>query len=324
MVDRAPGGSFVFWSGAAKAASCVTAQCHATMGKAKYVHSPVAKGDCSACHSATGQSHPGAGSMQLTAEEPALCLRCHKNPADGLAYPHSAVEEGCTGCHSPHQGGQPRFVLQPGGKLCLTCHEEVVRGKYTHGPVRAENCKICHGIHGGQNRSMLTLPGKDLCLACHTGIRDIMEKAVSQHDPVVNGLCWDCHTPHASEYRPFLKDYYPEKFYTPFDENNFALCFSCHDPNAFLYERTSEATQFRNRDANLHYFHVNRTEKGRVCKNCHGVHGADQEHLLMSRVPGFGQWDIPLTWASEGERATCYVGCHRPKTYDRTIKIKNK
>jgi len=53
------------------------------------------------------------------------------------------------------------------------------------------------------------------------------------------------------------------------------------------------------------------------------VHGADQEKLLMSKVPGFGEWDIPLIWANDGERATCYVGCHRPKTYDRQQKIPN-
>ena len=261
--------------------------------------------------------------MQLTEEEPGLCLQCHKNPAAGLKYPHSAVEEGCTGCHSPHQGGQPNFVLQPGGKLCLACHEDVLQGKYTHGPVRAENCRICHGTHGGENQAMLNLPGKDLCLACHTQIREIMEKAVSQHDPVVNGVCWDCHTPHASDYRPFLRQYYPEEFYTAFEEENFALCFGCHDRNAFLYERTSEATDFRNRDANLHYFHVNRPEKGRVCKTCHGVHGADQMKLLNTRSGGFGRWGIPIYFTATASGGGCMVGCHGPKAYDILKKVKN-
>jgi len=311
------------WSGVAEASGCVTGQCHASLGKAKHVHAPVMQGDCSACHVATGQTHPGASSMRLTKAEPDLCLQCHKNPTAGLPFPHSAAVEGCTGCHSPHQGSLPQFLLQPGGKLCLSCHEDITQGKYTHGPVRAENCRICHAIHGGEHKAMLTLPGKDICFACHAGIKNLMEKAASQHEPVANGVCWDCHTPHASDYRPFLKEAYPEKFYTAFKEEKYALCFSCHDENAFLFERTSEATDFRNRDANLHYFHVNRSEKGRVCKGCHGVHGADQERLLVSKVPDFGKWDIPLVWASEGERATCYVGCHRPKTYDRMIKIKN-
>ena len=319
----AAGKGFVLWAGTASADSCVTAQCHAILGRAKYVHAPVAEGDCSACHQATEQAHPGPDSMTLTETEPGLCLQCHDNPAAGMAYPHSALEEGCTGCHSPHQGGLPKFVLQNGGKLCLACHADVKQGAYVHGPVRADNCQMCHGIHGGANESMLNLPGKDNCLACHAGIKAIMDSAVSQHEPVANGVCWDCHTPHASDYKPFLKAYYTEQPYAPYQSENFALCFGCHDENAFLFERTSEATNFRNRDQNLHYFHVNQREKGRVCRNCHGVHGADQEKLLMSKVPDFGQWEIPLTWANDGERSTCYVGCHRPKTYDRLRKVKN-
>ncbi len=324
FADESTGKGFVLWAASAAADSCVTAQCHAILGRAKYVHAPVAEGDCLACHIATGLPHPGEASMGLTEEEPGLCLQCHENPAADIAYPHSALEEGCTGCHSPHQGGLPKFVLQAGGKLCLICHEDVIDGEYLHGPVRAENCQICHGIHGGENQAMLNLPGKENCLACHVGIKTIMDNAVSQHEPVANGVCWDCHTPHASDDKPFLKANYTEALYAPYASENFALCFSCHDENAFLFDLTSEVTDFRNKHQNLHYFHVNRPEKGRVCKNCHGVHGADQKRLLMSKVPDFGEWDVPLIWASDGERATCYVGCHRPKTYDRQIKIKNR
>jgi len=352
---------------------CVTADCHATFGKAKYVHAPVAENDCASCHEAvTGVNlegagtHPGAGSMQLVEPEPQLCLQCHENPAKDMANPHSALEEGCTGCHNPHQGDLPAFVLQSGGKLCLTCHDEAMdtktfktRGqriygvavgttdlfgeddntglvaeldhsegcspeaRYVHGPVSAGSCYLCHGIHGSDNHAMLILPGNGTCIACHSGIQEINDNAVSRHEPVANGNCWDCHTPHMSNYKPFLKAFYPREFYVPYENENFALCFNCHDKNAFLFERTSEATGFRNRDQNLHYFHVNRADKGRVCKSCHGVHGADQEKLLMSRVPGFGEWDIPMIWANDGERATCYVGCHRPKTYDREQKIDN-
>ena len=316
--------SFVLWSGSDSADSCITSECHAILGRAKYVHAPVAEGDCLVCHVTTDQTHPAAGSMLLVEEEPELCLQCHENPAAGMAYPHSAVEEGCTGCHSPHQGGETKLLVQSGGKLCLGCHEDVNDGKYIHGPVRAMNCKMCHGIHGGDNVAMLNQPGNGNCLGCHSGIQEIMNNAVSQHEPVVNGVCWDCHEPHASSYRPFLNEYYPEKFYEPFAEENYNLCFKCHDKSLVMYDLTSVATSFRNHNQNLHYFHVNRPRKGRVCKGCHGVHGADQKKLLSSRVPGFGKWDIPLIFASDGERATCYVGCHRPKTYDRLQKVNNR
>ena len=178
--------------------------------------------------------------------------------------------------------------------------------------------------HGGANEAMLNLPGKDNCLACHADIKVIMENAVSQHEPVANGVCWDCHTPHSSDYKPFLQAYYPEKFYAPFAEENYNLCFKCHDKSLVTYELTSEATSFRNHNQNLHYFHVNRPRKGRVCKGCHGVHGADQGKLLTSQTIAFGRWAIPLNWLPTDTGAACYVGCHAPKAYDRNNKIRNQ
>lgn len=318
------GKSFVLWSGTDSVGSCVTANCHAVLGRAKYVHAPVLDGDCRVCHDTTDQPHPGKGSMRLFEKEPELCFQCHESPAAGMNYPHSAVEEGCTGCHSPHQGALPKFVMQEGGKLCLMCHEDVKDAAFVHGPVKGDNCGICHGVHGGEYEAMLNLPGNGGCLSCHSGIKKIMDDAVSQHDPVANGACWDCHAPHSSDYKPFLKAYYPLKLYAPYvEKETYALCFKCHNETAFVYERTSELTEFRNHNNNLHFFHVNRNSKGRACKSCHGVHGAAQGKLLVDIVTGFGQWGIPLKWVSDGEKATCYVGCHRPKTYDRTQWISN-
>jgi predicted CXXCH cytochrome family protein len=128
FADESTGKSFMLWSGSASAQSCVTSECHPVMGSAKYVHPPVADGECLACHIQGEKSHPGPNSMKLVEDEPGLCLQCHENPTEGMAYPHSAVEEGCTGCHSPHQGSLPNYVLQEGGKLCLACHDDVIQG----------------------------------------------------------------------------------------------------------------------------------------------------------------------------------------------------
>lgn len=304
-------------------AGCVTVDCHAIMGRAPVVHPPVADGDCESCHTATGQPHPGAGSMKLAADGRALCLNCHDDPAKGLPFVHPPVADGCVDCHNPHQSANAKLLLQPGGKLCLMCHDSVLSGKKVHGPVFAGNCAMCHTPHASANPMLMTQPGNDLCLACHAPIEKIIKQAKSQHEPVAKGRCWECHAPHSSDYEPLLRAYYPQDFYTSYQESNFALCFTCHDKNAFEYERTTEATGFRNRDRNLHYFHVNRPVKARVCKSCHGVHGADQGKLLLSKVPHFGNWDIPLRWMPTDNGAACYVGCHRPKIYDRSKRIDN-
>lgn len=309
--------------GLAAAASCVTANCHALLGKAAVVHAPVAEGDCAACHAATGKPHPGAGSMALAAKGRELCLSCHNDPAKGLPFVHPPVADGCTDCHAPHQGGNAKLLLQPGGALCLMCHDDVMSGRKVHGPVAAGNCAICHTPHASANQGLLTLPGNEPCLACHAQIGRVIEQAKSQHEPVANGRCWECHTPHASDSVPQLRAFYPQEFYVPYREEHFALCFSCHDKNAFEYERTTEATRFRNRDQNLHYFHVTRLDKGRVCKNCHGIHGADQPKLVQSKSPDFGKWQIPVYFKMTETGGACAAGCHRPKAYDREKVFRN-
>lgn len=304
-------------------AECVSASCHAGLGKGAVIHAPVAAGECDVCHTATGRPHPGAGSMEPVAGVRELCLNCHTDPASGQPFVHPPVFDDCTACHDPHRSAHAGLLRLPGGKLCLMCHEDVKSGRKVHGPVSADNCAMCHAHHAGAGPGLLNRPGNEVCLTCHAQIGQIIARAKSQHEPVASGRCWECHTPHASDFEPLLRAYYPSEFYASYNGDNFALCFTCHNRDAFDFERTSEATGFRNRDRNLHYFHVNRPVKGRVCKSCHGVHGADQGKLLMSKVPHFGNWDIPLLWVPTENGATCFVGCHRPKIYDRTRRIDN-
>ena len=147
--------------------------------------------------------------------------------------------------------------------------------------------------------------------------------ALFQHQPVAEGSCWSCHDPHGSANRVLLRHDFPADFYAGFDEENYELCFECHDRRAFLYAATSELTRFRNGDKNLHFAHVNKASKGRVCKTCHGVHGADQEHLIKSKIPGFGKWEIPIKYTPEPFGANCTVGCHKPKSYNRNRAVPN-
>jgi hypothetical protein len=37
----------------------------------------------------------------------------------------------------------------------------------------------------------------------------------------------------------------------------------------------------------------------------------------------FGKWNIPMRWVESAGGGTCYVGCHRPKSYDRNSRRKN-
>lgn len=57
---------------------CVTADCHANMRKAEFVHEQVDNDECDACHTETGKKHPGEnGGFELNEQGSALCLQWH-------------------------------------------------------------------------------------------------------------------------------------------------------------------------------------------------------------------------------------------------------
>ena len=235
-----------------------------------------------------------------------------------MAEVHPAVTEGCTNCHNPHTGKAPAMLPAKGIAFCAECHADIGRiatdAQVKHGAME-DGCTACHDPHGNGNLKMFLAPAEGFCITCHDAIGEQVATAKSQHQPVAEGVCWGCHNPHGSDYFRMLKASYPEPFYTGFDEDDYQLCFMCHDSRTFLYQRTSELTLFRNGDRNLHFLHVNKASKGRVCKTCHGVHGADQKKLVKSKIPGFGRWEIPIYIEESDVGTTCTVGCHKPKTY---------
>jgi predicted CXXCH cytochrome family protein len=94
--------------------SCVTATCHAKMGKDKFVHGPVAVNDCRVCHKETGK-HKFAPIKDVAA----LCYACH-DKVDNKKTVHKPVKDGnCTKCHSPHQSPNKFMVLGAGAQLCF-------------------------------------------------------------------------------------------------------------------------------------------------------------------------------------------------------------
>ena len=90
--------------------SCATSECHPTMGKDKFVHGPVAAGDCSFCHK---QDKKDQHVFQPINNVEALCYECHEKLSAGSLV-HKPVAEGkCTGCHDPHQSAN-LFQLKDG------------------------------------------------------------------------------------------------------------------------------------------------------------------------------------------------------------------
>jgi len=231
-------------------ASCVSADCHANLGKAKFVHGPLNMGQCEPCHVSINKTHE----FKPIANPRSLCYTCHQaEPAKKTVHQPFAAD--CTLCHSPHGGDNRYFVkggIGSGG--CYKCHNEITKGlNYLHGPVGQGECLACHTPHQSDQPKLLTDPETKLCLACHTDFLDQMRGAVSVHPPAQKN-CGGCHGPHGGK----------TKYFLPAEGR--ALCEKCHGD--FI----------KNMDK-LKYPHQPMIE-GKACQGCHQPHASKQERLL--------------------------------------------
>ena len=90
--------------------SCVTDKCHSDKGKDKFVHGPVAVGECLACHKKTGE-HKFAPMKKENEEQ--LCYKCHPDKINKTKGTHKQVRDSyCSRCHDPHQSPN-KYQLKP-------------------------------------------------------------------------------------------------------------------------------------------------------------------------------------------------------------------
>jgi DmsE family decaheme c-type cytochrome len=117
-------------------------------------HHPVNEGavSCSDCHDPHGTF--GNNNLKSTADQNAICTKCHAETRGPFVYEHAAVKaEGCVGCHSPHGSQNARMLNMPTiNTLCNQCHSPVAAGT-VHGMANASAeispCTSCHTyIHG--------------------------------------------------------------------------------------------------------------------------------------------------------------------------------
>lgn len=312
---------------------CAANGCHEKLLKTNFIHQP-AEDDCETCHESNSDVHPTTpgDEFSLIDESPQLCFVCHDDlePTEDSKFIHPPFEEDCLTCHSPH-GSNIKYMLEEDiSVLCTTCHDnptEIENLKSEHGALIVGNkCVNCHSPHFSSNNFLLKSEEPQLCLSCHNRKITLGEKTVvniadkisdeeTAHPPVVEDGCSTCHNPHASEYNWLLFDSFPEGHYAEGFKDNYDICLNCHDESAFTNKFTTEDTEFRNGDMNLHFVHVNQ-EKSRSCTNCHDVHGAKNDHLILNKLK-FGSWQMKLNYKTTESGGSCYPGCHSGKSYSR-------
>jgi predicted CXXCH cytochrome family protein len=241
-------------AGAAKSKeSCITEKCHAGMGKAKFVHGPVAVAECTACHKQISKHK-----FDPISDVGKLCEECHEK-LNKMKVVHAPVKEGkCTKCHDPHQSPYKFQLRAAGSDLCFLCHSKaLVGGKYVHGPVAVGGCSACHTMHQSEFPKLLLAKGNDVCFNCHTDVADALKKKKFIHAPVQEA-CVNCHSPHSANFKFNLKA-----------EGNRDLCYSCHsDKEKDIKEATVPHKGL---------------DTDKKCLACHSPHVADYAKQLTKQ-----------------------------------------
>jgi DmsE family decaheme c-type cytochrome len=111
---------------------------------------------CSDCHDPHGSFEKKG--LKSATQQDAVCVKCHTEVAGPYVYEHAAVKtEGCTACHTPHGGPNPRLLNRANvNTICLQCHSPSMNfSTFTPGgpshnqAAQYQSCTICHtSIHG--------------------------------------------------------------------------------------------------------------------------------------------------------------------------------
>jgi predicted CXXCH cytochrome family protein len=221
------------------------------MGTEKYVHGPVATGDCIVCHIPVAK-HKFKPITDIAAQ----CRDCH-DVATGMTSVHKPVKDGkCTSCHSPHQSPNKFNLRAAGAELCFACHNRsLAGGKVVHGPVAVGNCASCHAGHQSKYARLLLEQGNNVCFTCHGDKADAYKGKKFVHQPVKES-CTGCHNPHSSDHK-----------YTLTAEPGEQLCFTCHGDKQ---KEIAEAT-----------VHHKGLDTPRKCLACHEPHATDHPKQLV-------------------------------------------
>lgn len=294
-----------------------------------FLHRPVAEGNCQGCH----DPHRSDQKHLLKLQLPYLCFKCHEETGSELkaSHVHPPFEDDCQNCHGNHNSKERKLLVSKTPDLCFDCHDDIKKDIESKSvPHKAlylkNNCANCHSPHGSEQESLLIDNETNVCLSCHRktiktddrtirSMQDVLTKSKVIHGAIEVGGCSSCHFPHAADMTRLLNDNFTFETYVEAKPENFTICFNCHDQEMIEKEKTTDATNFRNRDQNLHFLHVNGA-KGRNCIDCHDVHGSVQDHLIAPKV-SFGSWEMPINYQVTPNGGSCASGCHAKLSYER-------
>jgi predicted CXXCH cytochrome family protein len=226
----------------------------------QHMNYPVAKSDCSSCHNAHGSDKAGI-----------LFENVHQPVAN----------KACTQCHESPSSSTPFNTKRAGYELCRGCHSSMLNDTFNknriHWPlVDKTGCLNCHEPHASKEKKLLLGNSKVLCGKCHSdtmelqgklALKESQEKAATKgrvikgsltHNPIQEGSCEACHSPHASDSQLLLKQ-----------PSTIKLCETCHDWSKHTSHPMGEkVVDSRNKNVTMQ------------CLSCHRSHGTGYRYMI--------------------------------------------
>ena len=250
----------------------------------KYIHEPMAKKDCEACHNRHGKI---AVLSLKEREQRKLCVLCHKDFEARILKNksvHSALKQGkCTPCHHPHASDNKYLLRKTGSEQCFQCHKKDTFVLPNQHKTLSDGCLICHNPHGSEFGQNLLKSEVELCGSCHSFSKETFKNAHKGY-PVEKGKCTSCHTPHSSSDKKLLKKsvHIPVKngecsschnkssAPSPLDLKikGVKLCYSCHTKEEMSFKET-----YRHKPV----------DEGK-CLDCHNPHASDYNKITIDKL----------------------------------------
>ncbi len=218
------------------------------------------------------------------------------------------------------------------------CHGDLLKKSVVH-PAIEEDCTTCHEsngkLHPDSAGAEFTLTGEipDLCYDCH----DQKDNLTVVHEPVKDGACLDCHSPHSSNKSALLLGEEDEPIcatchdlesartiHPPYEDGD---CTACHNPHQTIRPKLLKAERpelcFECHDdkrEQLDMESVHPAFEG-DCLDCHAPHVSKAKNLLVKKTPNlcFECHDVEETAENPKhkvhgplkESMPC-VSCHNP------------
>ncbi len=237
--------------------------CHKTDGATfskQHADYPVTRANCVSCHDPHGSNTGGL--LFDTVHAPVASKRCNQ-------------------CHNAPTSPDAFTTRRPGFELCRGCHATMVNDAFNKRRVHwavvdKTGCLNCHNPHAARQPKLLKADEATLCVRCHPDTRDWqtkladtakqqaaasksrVEKGALTHDPVQQGMCTSCHSPHAANATRLLRQ-----------DSVIELCGGCHD----WLKHNSHPVGDKFRDGRNKNLSVD-------CLSCHRSHGTGNRYML--------------------------------------------